>query len=246
METLFISDLHLSSDRPDKLELFRKLLQGPARSADGLYILGDIFDQFWVGNDDQSPPNTDIIHELKAYINSGAKLFVLRGNRDLLIDQGFEELTGCKLLPDISKIELMGKEVLLMHGDLLCTKDWKYQLFRRFIDFPITRFIIGHLPYGLRIKLAHGFRPLFRQSTLNKPADIIDVDQDTVEQTMRTHNVTDLIHGHTHRPKVHEFSLDGTKATRIVLGDWYEEDQILVCRNNESSRMRITDYLNQH
>ena len=236
----------MSPDRPEKLELFKKLLQGPAREAGSLYILGDIFDHFWVGNDDRTLPNTDIIHELKAYTSSGSALYVLRGNRDLLIDQGFEEITGCKLLPDISKIELMGKNVLLMHGDLLCTKDWKYQLFRSFIDYPATRSIFRHMPYGLRIQLAHGFRPLFRKSTLKKSPDIIDVDQKTVEQTMRTHNVTDLIHGHTHRPKIHEFSLDGAKARRIVLGDWYAEGLILVCRNDEWFLMRVTDYLDQN
>jgi UDP-2,3-diacylglucosamine hydrolase len=54
-----------------------------------------------------------------------------------------------------------------------------------------------------------------------------DHSSDYVARTMRTAGVKRLIHGHTHRPAVHSFDLDGQPAERIVLGDWYEHGSVL-------------------
>jgi UDP-2,3-diacylglucosamine hydrolase len=246
LETLFISDLHLSLERPAQLAMFKQLLQGPARKAGALYILGDLFEEFWVGNDDTTPPNPEIVHELADYAGNGGKLYLVKGNRDLLLDDGFGELTGGILLADKTVIDLDGVPVLIMHGDLLCTRDRQYQIYRRVMTNPIIQGIFAVLPYQLRIMLARGLKPVMKRSVMNKPDGIIDVDQDTVEQVMRVHKVTELIHGHTHRPGVHDFNLDGRPARRIVLGDWYGQDRILVCRGGERKLMQTRDYLQQH
>ena len=44
---------------------------------------------------------------------------------------------------------------------------------------------------------------------------------------MRRHDVSILLHGHTHRPAVHTFSIDGQDATRIVLGAWYDQGSVV-------------------
>ena len=243
MDTLFISDLHLSPDRPHMLELFRRLLEGPARRARALYILGDLFEQFWVGNDDRTPPNSAILETLRVFAASGVPLRVLRGNRDLLLDKGFEPLSAAELLPDHAVIDLDGARVLVMHGDLLCTRDTKYQRFRAFMEIPLVRGLFKALPYRLRTLLAHGLRPAFRRSAEFKPPEIIDVEQSAVEQTLRAHGVTELVHGHTHRPAVHDFTLDGTPAKRYVLGDWYADPVMLVCRDGQKRLWRVVDYL---
>jgi len=245
METLFISDLHLSPARPDKLALFRQLLRGPARQASALYVLGDLFEEFWVGNDDTTPPNPEIVRELADYTGNGGKLFLQKGNRDLLLDEGFGELTGGMILADKALIDLYGKPVLVMHGDLLCSRDRKYQVYRRLVANPVTQGIFAVLPYRLRILISHGLKPMMKQSTMQKPEDIMDVVQTTVEQTMRANKVTELIHGHTHRPGLHEFGLDGKPAKRVVLGDWYGEDLILVCRGEDRKLIPVRDYLQQ-
>ena len=243
METLFISDLHLSPQRPEKLELFKRLLRGRARQAAALYILGDLFDDFWVGNDDRTAPNPDIVNELIAFSEINPRLFIIRGNRDLMLDASFKDVSGCTLLADRHVIELDGEKVLLSHGDIFCSNDIGYQRYRRFMQSGFTRFVFPRLPYVLRIKLSHGLRPLIKKSSSKKAQDLIDVDQATVEQAMLDHGVQQLIHGHTHRPDVHEFQLNGEAATRTVLSDWYIDDGVLVCDKGEQKMMRVDEYL---
>jgi UDP-2,3-diacylglucosamine hydrolase len=243
MDTLFISDLHLSPERPEKLELFRRLLRGPARKAGALYILGDLFEQFWAGNDDRTPPAPEVSAELRSLSGAGVPCRFLRGNRELLLDSGFETLTGCRVLPDPSVIELDGCRTLIMHGDRLCTRDWSYQLFRALMEAAPVRRAFGALPYGIRALLAHGLRPLMVKSVAFKPPEIIDADHGAIAEALRRHGVTELIHGHTHRPSVHEFTLDGARARRIVLGDWYTDPLLLVCRGSHRQLLRVEEYI---
>ena len=241
--TLFISDLHLSPERPDKLRLFAQFLRGPARRADAVYILGDLFEQFWVGNDDRTPPNAEITAELRDCTAAGAEVYFIRGNRELMLDAGFRDLTGCRVLPDCSVIDLYGSRALLMHGDVLCSRDWQYQLYRRIVESAPVRSLFLHLPYRTRVRIAHGLRPHMRRSTGKKADYIIDADPATVARRMRAHGVAELIHGHTHRPGIHDFTPDGRPARRIVLGDWYAGDSVLVCADGRRELIAAGDSL---
>ena len=243
MDTLFVSDLHLSTDRPGKIELFRQLFNGPARTARAVYILGDLFENFWVGNDERTPPAPEVINVLRDCCRHNEEVYLLRGNRDLMVDRGFCALTGCKLLDDENVIHIDGQATLIMHGDLLCTRDRKYQLYRKFMEIPPIRRLFLSLPYRLRILLSRGLQPLIKKSAAGKPPEIIDADQAAVEEYMTRHDTNELIHGHTHRPGIHHFELNGQPARRIVLGDWYEEDSVLVCRNDERRLMRVQEYI---
>ncbi len=243
METLFISDLHLSPQRPEKLDLFKRLLRGRARDAAALYILGDLFDDFWVGNDDQTPPNPEIIDELVAFSKSNKNLFIIRGNRDLMLNRSFKDVAGCTLLVDQHVIELDGEKILLSHGDIYCSKDIGYQRYRRFMESKFTQYVFPRLPYAIRIKLSHGLRPLIKKSSNKKSKEIIDVDQSTVEQAMLKSGVQHLIHGHTHRPDIHKFQLNGNEATRTVLSDWYTNDSVLVYAEGNREMMAVEEYL---
>jgi UDP-2,3-diacylglucosamine hydrolase len=244
--TLFISDLHLSLKRPEKLNDFIQLLRGPARNADAVYILGDLFEEFWVGIDDATPPNKEIVSELQEFSRHGPPLYILKGNRELLLDDNFYSMTGAIKLSDRVVINLNGKRVLLMHGDLLCTSDYKYQRFRQFMVNPIIKTTIKILPYSLRIWLSHGLKPAMNRSVMEKPEKIMDVEQSEVELTMQKNTVTELIHGHTHRPCVHQFEIAGVINQRIVLGDWYSQAQILVCKEDARRLVPVSEYLQEN
>jgi UDP-2,3-diacylglucosamine hydrolase len=245
MTALFISDLHLCAERPEKLELFKKLLRGPARDAESLYILGDLFEA-WAGDDDSTPPHGEIIAELTAYTQSGGRLFVMRGNRDYLMSKQFAKKTGGQLLDDETLITLNGKKVLLMHGDTLCTEDVKYQIFRRIVNNVFSRNFFMCWPYKLRTKVWHKIRSAAKKSAEKKSEYLSDVHQATVEIKMKNHDVLCLIHGHTHRQAIHEFKFEGQYAKRIVLGDWYEDDSILVSNEAGLKLFAVDDYINQN
>ena len=246
MDTLFISDIHLSQERPEKIQLFIQFFRDPAvRCAGAVYILGDLFEYFWLGNDDHTPPAGEIIDELMDFTRSGSRLYFIRGNRELVMDKGFKALTGCVMLDDMTVIELDGEKILLTHGDVLCTRDVKYQWYRRFMELGFIRKLFISFPYPLRTFLVNGLRPVMRRSADRKPPEIIDVDQTAVERAMRSHGVLEIIHGHTHRPDVHQFNLDGRAARRYVLGDWYREDTVLVCNAGGKQLMRIRDYIKE-
>lgn len=225
---LFISDLHLCAERPAITKLFLKFLAQEATQCEALYILGDLF-EVWLGDDDTDPENHRILAGLRNLADSGVHTYFMHGNRDFLIASGFETLTGCQLLPDPYVIDLYGQATLLMHGDTLCTQDTSYQAIRAQIRTPDWANTFLSLPLAQRAHLAGQYRQQSRQQTSGKSEIIMDVEQATVENVMRQHHVTHLIHGHTHRPAVHNFYLDGKQAQRIVLGDWYEQGSTLWC-----------------
>lgn len=244
MTTLFISDLHLSLQRPEKIELFQQLLQGPALNADTLYILGDLFENFWIGVDDPRAPNKQVLSLLRDYtVRPGTRLVMMRGNRDFHIDQRFVEATGCELVEDPQLINLDGERMLLMHGDTLCSDDADYQKWRTFISNPVIRWLNLHLPFLLRQRIASSVREYTVEATEQKLPEITDVNQATVIAVMQEYNVSTLIHGHTHRQAMHDVPLENGTGKRIVLGDWYEKDCVLVKDTSGFRFERVAAYL---
>ncbi len=239
----FISDLHLAAERPDRLALFERLLAAlPGRCAN-LYVLGDLF-EYWVGDDDDTPPNPEVIAALARLSDAGVGLYFLHGNRDFLVGARFAARTGAMLLPDPTVIDLYGVPTLLMHGDLLCTGDVDYQRLRAMVRDPGWQRQALAQPLAARRALAERLRRGSRDATQAKSESIMDVEQDAVVATLRAHGVGRLVHGHTHRPGVHEFPLAGAYARRTVLGDWYELDSLLVCEPGDRQRLlRVEDWL---
>ena len=226
MATLFISDLHLDPARPDITTQALDFLASEARTADALYILGDLFEA-WVGDDDPEPEKRRVIAALRALADAGLPLYFMHGNRDFLVGERFAADSGCTLLADPTIIELHGTRVLLMHGDTLCTDDHEYQAFRAMVRNPAWQQAMLARPLMERLALAQQLRDTSAASMAGKSMEIMDVNQGAVEATMRQHGVYTLLHGHTHRPAVHRFELDGHTAVRIVLGDWYTQGSVL-------------------
>ncbi|MBD8732226.1 UDP-2,3-diacylglucosamine diphosphatase [Pseudomonas sp. CFBP 13710] len=223
---LLISDLHLQEERPDITRAFLDFLGGRARSAEALYILGDFFEA-WIGDDAMTPFQSSICAALRALSDGGTKIFLMHGNRDFLIGSSFCRKAGCSLLADPSMVRLNGQAVLLMHGDSLCTRDEGYMRLRRVLRNPLTLFILRNLPLGTRHTLARKLRNESRAQTQMKAHDIVDVTPEEVPRVMCQHGVTTLIHGHTHRPAVHELQIGDLPAQRIVLGDWDRQGWVL-------------------
>ena len=228
MPTLFISDLHLSAERPDITALFIQFLNNEARQAEALYILGDLFEA-WLGDDMVLPEYADAIAAMKALSDSGVPVFIMHGNRDFLLGETFTAMSGTTLLDDPTPIDLYGKPTLLLHGDTLCTDDVEYQKFRTMVRNPAWQQQMLTLSPQERLKLAKEYREMSQAETGNKAEDIMDVNQQALEQVMQTEGIYTMIHGHTHRPAVHGFNIDSQAAQRIVLGDWYEQGSVLVC-----------------
>jgi UDP-2,3-diacylglucosamine hydrolase len=227
--TLFISDLHLDGTRPDITAQFLEFLQREGRRAEALYILGDLFEA-WIGDDDPDPGKRRVIQGLRAVSDAGVKTFLIHGNRDFLIGTRFCRETGMKLLDDGTVIDVYGRRVLLMHGDLLCIDDHAYQRLRRIVRNPLVQFTLRRLSLRQRQRLAERMREGSKEHIASMDVaapQIMDVNQDEVRRTFERYGVDCIIHGHTHRPAVHEMQIDGKPAVRIVLGDWYEQGSVL-------------------
>jgi UDP-2,3-diacylglucosamine hydrolase len=226
---LFISDLHLDPARPAITGLLLNFLEQPARQAEALYILGDLFEA-WIGDDDAAEPGQTVAAALRALTDSGVPAYFLHGNRDFLLGARFAAASGIQLLPESVIIQLAGEPVLLLHGDTLCIDDVEYQAFRAQVRHPAWQAQILALPLAQRRALAGQLRETSRQAAQQKAADITDVNPAEVERVMRAQGVQHLIHGHTHRPAIHEWLLDGQPARRAVLGDWQEQQgSVLRC-----------------
>ena len=234
-DILFISDLHISLEKPEITRRFVNFLQQRARQAQALYILGDLFDT-WIGDDDNTPPNKTIKKALKALAESGTAIFLLQGNRDFLLGQRFADECGMSLLDEYAVIDLNDQPTLLTHGDLLCTDDLPYQAFRIKSHSPEWQQNVLSKPLWLRLLAARWYRLRSYFHKRKKNQDIMDVNQQTVLESLQKYQCRILIHGHTHRPAKHELSINGHTGQRIVLADWKKSSGECVCWDGEEFR----------
>lgn len=237
MATLFISDLHLCPSRPQTSRLFLGFLAGPARQAESLYILGDLF-EYWAGDDNLDDPfNAGICAALRGLSDAGVPVFFMAGNRDFLTGEAFARSAGLTLLPDPTLVEVAGTTTLLMHGDTLCTDDAAYQVFREEVRSMDWRQAFLALPLDRRKAQIESLRRESEAQKRIKPTEIMDVNPAAVLQALTLHRCTRLIHGHTHRPALHQFEIDGRACERWVLPDWYETGGYLACDENGCREM---------
>jgi UDP-2,3-diacylglucosamine hydrolase len=226
MARLFVSDVHLDAGAPEATAQFLEFLATEAADAEALYILGDLFEA-WVGDDDRATDNERVCRALRELNASGVACFALHGNRDFLLGTGFCERSGCRLLGDPVVAQLDEERVLLTHGDALCTDDLAYQELRSIVRQERWQRRFLALPRATRELLANEVRAGSRRHISRTIPYIMDVNAQAVTAAFRAADVRRMIHGHTHRPGLHDLEIDGEHAQRIVLGAWYEQGSYL-------------------
>ena len=239
----FISDTHLSDNNKEKVELFIATVELLAEKKGAIYLLGDVFD-FWAGDDALKFRQENVLLALKKAVDAGAKIFLITGNRDFLISRDFSRRTGVQILPDLYPLIINDDKFLLTHGDLLCTKDVSYQLFRKIIRSFFVKWLFLSLPLKVRSALVHQTKKQTRKSVNKKTMDIMDVNQRTVIELMLEHGATCLIHGHTHHAGVHDFNNRDQNLSRIVLGDWDGCCSILIIDQNRKQLISAHNFVN--
>jgi UDP-2,3-diacylglucosamine hydrolase len=230
MPDILISDLHLRPERPDLTAAFFGFLEGPARKAQALYILGDLF-EYWAGDDCLASDafSAGVARALSELVAGGVPVYLMVGNRDFLLGPAFAHASGATLLPDPTLTELSGVPTLLLHGDSLCTDDAAYQAFRHLSRSPEWQAEFLSHPLAERLAIAEAYRRQSEAAKAGKTAEIMDVNPEAVAAALRTHGYPRLIHGHTHRPARHEQAVDGRNCERWVLPDWRDRAVWLEC-----------------
>jgi len=226
MATFFIADIHLCAQEPAITAGFLRFLQGDARQADALYILGDLFEA-WIGDDDPQPLHAQIAAALHELHQQGVPCFFIHGNRDFLVGRRFARSSLMQILPEKKVLELYGRRVLILHGDTLCTDDTGYQNFRKKVRNPLIQKIFLALPLKWRLAIAAKMRADSKASNSEKSQAIMDVNPQAVLSEMQNHGVEWMIHGHTHRPAIHDVALADKTGHRAVLGAWHEEGSMI-------------------
>ena len=216
MATLLLSDLHLPSGPSPLRDGFLAFLRGPARGAQRIYILGDLF-EYWIGDDVGLEEHRSECQALRKVADAGTAVYVMHGNRDFLLGEDFARATGAQLLEDPTVVELAGVKTLLSHGDLWCLSDRTYQRFRAVVHNPLVRGAFARLPATLRRAVARRLRRVSHQRNGGLMQPIADVDDAAVRQAFDRHRVARIIHGHTHRPAEHR---EPGGRQRVVLADW--------------------------
>lgn len=240
-KVLFISDLHLDKQRNDISANFSRFIQHCLQQQENIaavYILGDLFD-FWFGDDASIPLYQDIIQQLKRLPSAGISLFIMHGNRDFLIGTAFENETGGQLIDDPYLLKISNKNILLAHGDQLCTDDIEYQQFKKLVRDPQTIKDYLSKPIAERIAIANSIRAESKKSGQQKSIGIMDVNQQAVNSLMSEYNISTLIHGHTHRPAVHRFKLGERPVKRYVLSDWDKQGSFLEWNGKELKSLTL-------
>ncbi len=238
LRALFISDLHLDAGRPQITDLFLRFLREEATRSPRLYILGDLFEA-WIGDDDDAALANEVGTGLRAVAAAGTRIGFIRGNRDFLVGRAYADRAGFEILPDPCMILLGREPTLLLHGDLLCLDDTGYQAVRRQVRDPLWQQQFLSQPLAARRAFAQAARASSQAHQQSmQSAEIGDATADAVADMFRRYGVRRMIHGHTHRPAIHELEIDGTAHQRIVLGDWYEQGSVL--RVSEDGRANLT------
>lgn len=231
MSTLFVADLHLCPQEPMITSGFLRFLQRDAINADALYILGDLFES-WSGDDDPEPLYVQVATAIKSLQQTGVPCYFIRGNRDFLIGSAFAHASGMQLLPEAIVLELYSYNILIMHGDTLCTDDIRYQKFRRKVNNALIQKIFLTLPLCWRLKITARIRTFSTQTNQCKEECVMDVNAKAVEDAMLYHGVHWMIHGHTHRPAIHRLNLNNKVAHRAVLGAWHVAGSMITVSTN--------------
>ena len=221
---LFISDLHLEESRQDITASLRSFLHKHSGKCDCLYILGDLF-EVWIGDDESTPLTQSIAEALKSFSDNGSQIRIMHGNRDFLIGDDYASQCGASLITDPYILEHPSSDILLMHGDTLCIDDTEYMQFRNMVRNPAWQQEFLSQGLDVRREFARQARAESQKATSDKQSDIMDVNKQAVVTALESHQQGILLHGHTHRPQIHEVEIflnspDAQKARRIVLGDW--------------------------
>ncbi|MFO8140951.1 MAG: UDP-2,3-diacylglucosamine diphosphatase [Marinobacter sp.] len=239
MTTLFISDLHLEESRPDITGAFLTFLKEKAAGVERLFILGDFFEA-WIGDDERTPLQEQVAGALKTLSNNGTDIFLMHGNRDFLIGEDFCRRAGATLLDDPTVIDLYGTPALLLHGDSLCTADVEYQRFRTAMRNPQMQQVMLARPLKDRQQMARQLRDMSMAKNQGKAEAIMDVTPEEVVRVLERHGVQLMIHGHTHRPAMHQLRANDQDARRIVLGDWDTQAWWLEAKSGQPLELKKT------
>ena len=217
MKLGFISDLHLSENMPFITEGFFDFLHTASQELSHLYILGDLFES-WIGDDDDSKYALKIIKKINHASRNGLEIFFIHGNRDFLCGQEFALRSNLTLLPDPFFINFFDQNIALSHGDDFCTNDYQYIEFKKEVRSQKWQDAFLKKPLDERLKIASNMRDASQTNNSGKDISIMDVTTSAIDEFFVKHQIDLLIHGHTHRPKIHHNDV----GTRVVLGDWHE------------------------
>ena len=234
MKPRFISDIHLSEDSPHLTNAFKTFLNESKESCTHLFILGDLF-EIWIGDDDDSAFNQEIKKILTDFTSDGPETFFMHGNRDFLVGEAFAKETGITILPDPFNLEINNQKVILSHGDFLCTDDKDYIDFRNQVRDQDWQNNFLKKTINERKQIAATLRTDSKEATLKKSDEITDVNNQSVEDFINEHQPDLFIHGHTHRPNIHDVGV----SKRIVLGDWGEQGWLLSINDKEFNLIKF-------
>ena len=227
--SLLVADIHLSPERPQSMRVFEDFARRTAPQAEALYILGDLF-EYWAGDDDLADPlHAAVANTLAELSGNGTEVFIMHGNRDFLLAEGFARSAHAHLIPDPTLIDLYGTPSLLMHGDTLCTGDTDYLAFRARVRQPAWQMEFLARPVAERKAEIEALRQRSETNKQLKSMVEMDVHPDAVAAALREHGYPRLIHGHTHRPAHHLQRVDGRDCERWVLDSWYDHGSYLCC-----------------
>jgi UDP-2,3-diacylglucosamine hydrolase len=213
-----VSDVHLTASDPGGIRRFLAFLAGPAERCARLVVVGDLFD-VWVTPSQASDPALVPVFAALRGLASRIDVGFVEGNRDFAASPELAA-AGVRRLPDVEVIEHGGRRVVVTHGDLLCTKDVRYQAYRRIARTATVRHLLRRAPASAAERIGGAARKGSAMETSAKAYGDMGLAPAAVASILRVHDADALVCGHVHWGQRFRIDVDGRDRDVVVLGAW--------------------------
>lgn len=229
---LFISDIHLGLQSPEKEKIKERLLvnffQYAQENCSELFIVGDLFDYWFEYKRVYQKGFFRTLTALQDLTESGVKVHYIIGNHDFMHRDFFQKEIGVQLYQDGFERILNGKRFYIAHGDGLVKKDYGYLLLKKVLRNKGIQKLYSIIHPDLGVSLASHTSKQSREYTSRKDYGEVDGLYETAK-----HLIDDgydyILFGHLHKRIFQKYK----QGAYINLGSWLTVPCYGIFKNNE-------------
>jgi UDP-2,3-diacylglucosamine hydrolase len=227
VKAVFISDIHLRSEKDSRYERMLAFLEQLQGDVDDLFIAGDFFDFWFCRDGDIYPPFQEVVGKLLELRNRGIRLHLFEGNHDFSLGPCLFEKDHVDVFQEWAEFTLDGERMLISHGDTVDTSNVRYMVLRKILRSRAFGRVESLLPARLLWKIAALSSSISKGLTIESRTVLAEKMKAFARQKFEE-GFDAVILGHCHLPLLEQYEIGGRRKTFAVLGDWIDHYSYLL------------------